>query len=88
MPLVVMYGSPMCESSLNADIAARNHFVAGQRVATHVLPCSQCSFNCRPILLVNVQVRRNSTEAEELFIARISAMDSLARGLRNASRII
>ena len=36
----------------------------------------------------DAKVRRESTEVEDLFIAHISAMDSLARGLRNAARII
>jgi xylose isomerase len=36
----------------------------------------------------DAKVRRESTEVEDLFIAHINAMDSLARGLRNAARII
>lgn len=33
-------------------------------------------------------MRRESTNAKDLFIAHIGAMDSFARGLRNAAKII
>jgi xylose isomerase len=36
----------------------------------------------------DAKVRRESTEVEDLFIAHIGAMDSFARGLRNAARMI
>ncbi|GAB2267461.1 hypothetical protein Dimus_002444 [Dionaea muscipula] len=36
----------------------------------------------------DAKLRRESTDVEDLFIAHISGMDSLARGLRNAAKII
>ena len=36
----------------------------------------------------DAKVRRESTDLEDLFIAHIGAMDTFARGLRNAVRII
>lgn len=36
----------------------------------------------------DAKVRRESTDPQDLFIAHIGAMDSFARGLRNAARII
>ena len=32
--------------------------------------------------------RRESTDVEDLFIAHIAGMDTLARGLRNAAKLI
>ena len=32
--------------------------------------------------------RRESTDVEDLFIAHISGMDTMARGLRNAAKLI
>lgn len=32
--------------------------------------------------------RRESTDVEDLFIAHIAGMDTIARGLRNAAKII
>jgi xylose isomerase len=32
--------------------------------------------------------RRESTDVEDLFLAHISGMDTLARGLRNAAKLI
>ena len=36
----------------------------------------------------DAKVRRESTNTKDLFIAHIAAMDSFARGLRNASKIV
>ncbi|CAN1808309.1 Xylose isomerase [Linum perenne] len=38
--------------------------------------------------LVMLSVIRNSTEVEDIFIAHVSGMDTLARGLRNAAKLI
>lgn len=40
------------------------------------------------LLHTTVHRRRESTDVEDLFIAHISGMDTLARGLRNAAKII
>lgn len=36
----------------------------------------------------DAKVRRESTDVEDLFVAHVAAMDTFARGLRNAVRII
>ncbi len=36
----------------------------------------------------DAKVRRESTNTKDLFIAHIGAMDSFARGLRNAAKIV
>ncbi len=36
----------------------------------------------------DAKVRRESTDPKDLFIAHIGAMDSFARGLRNAAKIV
>ncbi|MBR6933211.1 MAG: xylose isomerase, partial [Bacteroidales bacterium] len=36
----------------------------------------------------DAKLRRNSTDPEDIFIAHISAMDAMARGLLNASAIV
>ena len=39
-------------------------------------------------LYFDAKVRRESTNTKDLFIAHIGAMDSFARGLRNAAKIV
>lgn len=36
----------------------------------------------------DAKVRRESTDTEDLFVAHIGAMDTFARGLRNAAKLI
>lgn len=70
-----MSSASMCKSSLLASCCAPwSHRVGARRAAGGI------NFDAK--------LRRESTDVMDLFYGHISGMDALARGLRNAARLL